>query len=206
MYLPTNTNHNRKRKLFLWLLVGIAAILLALFLLDRYLPGRAYNRAKAQVTKELAEITISKVPVFEEAKSGCGVSYGLLVTTHGCSYGGKKLYKGSNNFEADIREIDQTLISLKWTRKGCAGVCKNFEDLFTKGGENNQPLALDGEIHVHYTRGNNELYLYILDSNASKTFNKGELSRDSHITIGSSLEYLYEIDVSEPYISTTTSR
>jgi hypothetical protein len=114
MHLPTNTNHNRKRKLFLWLLVGIAALLLALFLLDRFLPGRAYDRAKAQVTKELAEIQISKEPVFEGAKSGCGNAYGKYVSTHGCSYGGEKIYKGSNNFEADIREIDQKLRAVGW--------------------------------------------------------------------------------------------
>jgi hypothetical protein len=195
--------------LLAWLSIGIAAILLTLFLLDRYLPGRAYNRAKAQVTKELAEIQISKEPVFEEAKSGCGVSYGLLVTTHGCSYGGEKLYKGENNLLNDVLELDRKFRSLGWKSNWTQSDIEKA--ISSRGGDNSQPLALGSDLIIAYSKGSRGLSLMVFDQdsirNSSSTFNRSIFSKDHKgIEIKTNQEYVYGLGFGVAYSTKTTSR
>src|SRR6266568_5044800 len=106
---------------------------IAFVLAYRYLPALTYPRAQSNVNKELAEIQLSKQPTFEATKNGCGTSYGEYTIEHGCSFSGEKLYRGTNNFESDIREVDQKLKALGWVRKLCYWGCANFDNLFSHG-------------------------------------------------------------------------
>jgi hypothetical protein len=183
---------------------------LALFLLDRFLPGRAYDRAKAQVTKELAEITISKEPVFEGAKDGgCVDLHGIGGSGRECSYEGEKLYKGINNLtkDYDILEIDKKLRSLGWRTNWKES---DIRALSPKDGNNNQPLLLGNEEDIAYSKGGMGLTLMILDRdsvrNTTAAFSRSAFRNDRQITLDSDQEYAYVVNCSVVYSITPIAR